>query len=185
MDMDFSARFPSSSEIERICEDTCIDKRSVTYTDEFYYPAGKDVSIDFNPRDVVIRLRVYEDSAKLPVLEKVDYITRDNGYYEMVDFLGEAEYQTLLKRVAKFQYKPWGKLRTESTLYYFKMNDEEVIVEIQRLENLGEYVKIKAPKKGYLEDTLTLLNVQKESIIKTNAAALYYESVGSGDTIRQ
>jgi adenylate cyclase class IV len=169
--MDYSIRIPATDDRTELLKKAASSDRELSKVkDILFKPLGEKLS-GFNPNNVYVRLRIFEDDTQPATLIKVKTSKTDIGYTDEKEELGIGSEEELFKKAEELGYEKWGEILTHSG--EFTLPDSKCL--LQNITPVGAFIKIESPTQEGLKKTLETLNADTDEKIEKNAAVLLAE----------
>ena len=164
---DISIRIPNTNERMKYVEDNFAAAQLLMgMKDTMYKPVGIDLK-EYHPNNICLRLRQFDDGKS--TLVELKTIKTETGYTD-------EKRKVDLEELAK--YEVWGKMAVISFEYIIEVGEETVTILSQKIDPVGEFLKIESPSVEALNQILKELKVEDSEKIERNAAVLLGEKLG-------
>ena len=164
---DFSIRVPNTDERMRYVQDNFVGAQLLMgMKDTMYKPIGLILK-EYNPNNICLRLRLFDDGKS--TLVELKTIKTETGYTDEKRTVNPEELT---------KYEVWGKMSVISFEYKLEVGEETVIILSQKIDPVGEFLKIESPSVEALNKVLKDLKVEDSEKIERNAAVLLAEKLG-------
>ena len=172
--MDYSIRIPATKARISWIEENCKTKKELPKIVDYLYRPKNIALINFDPNDIVIRLREFVEEKKPAILIMMQFIKSNSGYTDKKTVIAEGMSKDLINKAKKLDYIKWGVLKTHSVEYDLGKGVKALY---QQITLLGEFIKIESEKESELGKLLKKMNVTKKEAIEKNAAVLLFEKI--------
>ena len=164
---EISIRIPNTDERIKYVEDNFVAAQLLMgIKDTMYKPIGVSLA-EYHPNNICLRLREFDDGKS--TLVELKTIKTETGY---TDEKRTVDPEELTK------YEVWGKMTVISFEYKIEVGEEIVTILSQKIDPVGEFLKIESPSVAALNKILKDLKVEDSQKIERNAAVLLGEKLG-------
>lgn len=172
---DISIRIQSNQKRVEYLEKNFVSKKQLTKIHDWMFkPVGVDLN-KYYPDKVCFRLREFEN--EVATLVEIETIKTDIGYQDKKKIVGEGEVDELKKKAELLGYEIWGEMNVNSIEYKISIDEMKVTVLSQKIDPIGEFIKIESESDKALIKLMKIFEVSKEEKIERNAAVLLGEKL--------